>query len=212
MQIHSVSTFGRIETNAYFYIDEKSNHGLLIDPAAEPEKLLRIIKDNRWTIEKMLITHGHFDHIGAVKKIHEELKIPYFIHQNGKEYLTNPNFNLSAYFGTAITLNNATYFQEDDIITLENNATSLKIIHTPGHTQDSVLFYDEQNNLAFVGDTIFKNSIGRTDFPGGNTQQLKQSIETKVLTLPENTILYSGHSASTTVADEKKNFHYFFQQ
>lgn len=210
MQIHSVSTFGGIETNAYFYIDENTNHGFLIDPAAEPEKLLQIINDNHWTIEKMLITHGHFDHIGAVKKIHEELKIPYFIHQNGKEYLTNPNFNLSAYFETAITLNGADYFQENDIIALENKAASLKIIHTPGHTQDSVLFYDKQNNLAFVGDTIFKNSIGRTDFPGGNTQQLKQSIETKVLTLPENTILYSGHSASTTVADEKKNFHIFF--
>ena len=210
MKVYPVSTFGGIETNAYFYIDEKSNHGLLIDPAAEPEKLLKIIKDNRWTIEKMLITHGHFDHIGAVKKIHEELKIPYFIHQNGKQYLTNPNFNLSSYFGEPITLNNATYFQENDIIALENEATSLKIIHTPGHTQDSVLFYDEQSSLAFVGDTIFKNSIGRTDFPGGNTQQLKESIKNKVLTLPENTILYSGHSASTTVADEKKNFHIFF--
>lgn len=210
MQIHTIPVSDGIETNAYFYINENTNHGFLIDPGAEPEKLLQIIKDNHWTIEKMLITHGHFDHIGAVKKIHEELKIPYLIHQNGKQYLTNPNFNLSVYFGTSITLNNATYFQENDIIALENKAASLKIIHTPGHTQDSVLFYDEQNNLAFVGDTIFKNSIGRTDFPGGNTQQLKESIKNKVLVLPNNTILYSGHSDSTNVDTEKKNFHHFF--
>lgn len=211
MKVYTVPTFGGIETNAYFYIDEESNHGFLIDPAAEPDKLLDIIRKNNWIIEKMLITHGHFDHIGAVEKIHQELKISYFIHQNGKTYLTDPAFNLSSYFSAPITLNKAQFLSENDIITLEKNPkTELKVIHTPGHTQDSVLFYDKQNSLAFVGDTIFKNSIGRTDFPGGNAQQLKESIKNKILTLPDGTILYSGHSDPTTVIAEKKNFRLFF--
>ena len=211
MQVHTVPVSGGIETNAYFYIDETSKHGFLIDPAAEPQKLLKMIKDNNWIIEKMLITHGHFDHIGAVETLHKQLGIPYYIHENGKDYLTNPALNLSSYFGDSITLNQAEFLKENDIITLETNPqVKLKVIHTPGHTQDSVLFYDEQNNLAFVGDTIFKASIGRTDFPGGNTQQLKNSIETKVFSLPDDTVLYSGHSDFTTIAAEKKNFKFFF--
>lgn len=211
MQIHTLPVSDGIETNAYFYIDEKSNHGFLIDPGAEADKLISFIKKNNWVIEKILITHGHFDHIGAVETVHKELNIPYYIHQNGKEYLSNPALNLSSYFGAPITLNNAQFLTENDIISLDSNPEiKLKVIHTPGHTQDSVLFYDEQNNLAFVGDTIFKASIGRTDFPGGNGQQLKKSIETKVFTLPEQTALYSGHSDPTTVAAEQKNFHFFF--
>ena len=211
MQIHTFPVSDGIETNAYFYIDETSHHGFLIDPAAEPEKLLQIIKDNNWIIEKMLITHGHFDHIGAVETLHKQLNIPYFIHENGKEYLTNPALNLSSYFGNSISLNQAEFLKENDIVTLEADPhVKLKVIHTPGHTQDSVIYYDEQNNLAFVGDTIFKASIGRTDFPGGNTQQLKNSIENKVFSLPDDTALYSGHSDPTSIAAEKKNFKFFF--
>ena len=82
-------------------------------------------------------------------------------------------------------------------------SVKLKVIHTPGHTADSVLFYDEQNHLAFVGDTIFKGSIGATHFPGGNFQQLKQSLLQKVFSLPEETVLYSGHSEATTIKQEK---------
>ena len=125
--------------------------------------------------------------------------------------MEDASWNLSAYFGRDIALNNADFFQEgDEIILSSKPQTKLKVIYTPGHTQDSVLFYDEANHLAFVGDTIFKGSIGRTDFPGGNTAQLKSSIENKVLTLPDNTILYSGHSEPTTVMKEKKNFKFFF--
>ena len=211
MQIHTLPVSDGIETNAYFYIDENTNHGFLIDPGAEPQKLLSKIKENNWVIEKMLITHGHFDHIGAVETLHNELNIPYYIHINGKEYLARPSLNLSVYFGNSISLNEAQFLIENDIISLEANPQiKLKVIHTPGHTQDSVLFYDDQNNLAFVGDTIFKSSIGRTDFPGGNSQQLKESIQNKVFTLTDNTLLYSGHSEPTSIEAEKKNFSFFF--
>ena len=193
-----------IETNTYFYIDEKSKHGFLIDPGAEAEKLLKIIKDNGWTIEKLLITHGHFDHIGAVEKIAQTLNIPYLAHENGREYLPNPTYNLSAFFGDDIVLNNAEYLQDGAEITLDAAPNvKLKVIHTPGHTQDGVVYYDESNSLAFVGDTIFKHGIGRTDIPGGDYNQLQQSICNKIFTFLNNTILYSGHSEPTTVSAEK---------
>lgn len=196
-----------LTTNAYFYIDENTKHGFLVDPAAEPEKLLQIIKENGWTIEKILITHGHFDHIGAVEKLAKELGVPYYIHANGKQYLIDPQMNLSAFFEHNITLPKAEYLQDGDEIPL-NSAPDikLKVIYTPGHTADSVIYYDQNNNVAFVGDTIFKDSVGRTDLPGGNTAQLYDSIKNKVITLPDDTVLYSGHTEKTSVQHEKGRF------
>ena len=196
-----------LETNAYFYIDEKTKHGWLIDAGAEAEKLLDIIKENGWTIEAILLTHGHVDHIGAAKTISEKLKIPYKIHLSGKTYLQNPAFNLSQYFNQNIVLPNAEYFDNGDIISLAANPEiKLQVIHTPGHTTDSVVFYDKENNVAFVGDTIFKSGIGNTMFPGGDEQTLLKSIKEKILRLKDETILYPGHMEQTTVGAQKPRF------
>lgn len=204
MIVKRVPVAGMIETNSYFYIDEASKHGFLIDAGAEADKLLHLIKDNGWIIEKILITHGHFDHIGAVAEISAKLGISYLAHQNSEQYLPNPGFNLSAFFGGDIVLDNAQCFADDAIITLEAAPqVALKAIHTPGHTQDAVMYYDAANGLAFVGDTVFLNSVGRTDIPGGDFEQLIQTIENKIFTLPENTVLYSGHTPPTTVKAEK---------
>ena len=204
MIIKTVPVCGIIETNAYFYIDEKSKHGFLIDAGAEADKLLRIIKDNDWIIEKILITHGHFDHIGAVEKISKTLQIPYLAHDNAREYLPNPTYNLSAFWDDDIVLNEAEYFADGAEIALAAAPDiKLKVIHTPGHTQDSVIFYNAADNVAFVGDTIFKYGMGRTDFPGGDLKQLLGSIKDKIFTLPAATELYSGHSEPTTVAAEQ---------
>lgn len=204
MIVKQVPVAGMIETNSYFYIDEASKHGFLIDAGAEADKLLHLIEENNWIIEKILITHGHFDHIGAVEEISKSLNIPYLAHQNSTQYLPNPAFNLSAFFGSDIVLDNAQCFADDAIITLEAAPqVVLKAIHTPGHTQDAVMYYDAANALAFVGDTVFLGSVGRTDIPGGNFEQLMQTIENKIFTLPDNTVLYSGHTPPTTVKEEK---------
>ena len=204
MIVKTVPVRGLIETNTYFYIDENTKHGFLIDAGAEADKLLKIIKDNNWIIEKILITHGHFDHIGAIEQISNSLNIPYLAHRNAKKYLTDPNYNLSAFFGNDIVLHNAEYFENGaEIVLNADHACKLKVIHTPGHTQDGVIYYDDANATAFVGDTIFKHSRGRTDIPGGDEQQLLQSIKNNILTLPDATILYSGHSSPTTIKDEK---------
>ena len=202
MLIKRLGVCGLIKTNAYFYIDEKTKHGFLIDPGAEPDKILSDIKENQLSIDKILITHGHFDHIGAVAEVSKTLGIPYYAHQNAKQYLTDGAYNLSAYFGDEIKLSEANYFKENDEFLLSEDL-KLKVIHTPGHTLDAVVFYDEKNGIAFVGDTIFKGSVGRTDVPGGDFQTLQTSIKSKILTLPDETILYSGHSEPTTVGDEK---------
>ena len=206
MIIKTVTVGEIIPMNSYFYIDEKSKHGFLIDAGGNVDLLEQKIADGDWVIEKILLTHGHFDHIGAV----EELGIPYYIHQNGKKYLSEPDYNLSAYFGAPIILEKAKYFTDGDEIVLDaNRNVKLEVLHTPGHTADSVVFYDAKNGVAFCGDTVFKSSVGRTDVPGGNEKQLWQSIKHKIFTLPDNTILYSGHSLPTTVGEEKKYYNMY---
>jgi glyoxylase-like metal-dependent hydrolase (beta-lactamase superfamily II) len=200
-------TVGKIiPTNSYFYIDEKSKHGFLIDAGDNTDILVQEIENNDWKIEKILLTHGHFDHIGAVDELSKKLNIPYYIHRNGQQYLSNPDYNLSIYFAEPITLKDAKYFTDNEEIILEADKNiKLKVLHTPGHTADSVTFYDTDNGIAFCGDTIFKSSVGRTDIPGGDSKQLSQSIKQKILTLPDDTLLYSGHSTPTTVGAERNH-------
>ena len=105
MILKCVSVKDVLDVNAYFYISEKTNHGFLIDPGAEASTLIKEIQNNNWVIEKILLTHGHFDHIGAVDQLFNVLNIPYFIHVNGAEYLQNAGYNLSMYFGRDIVRN-----------------------------------------------------------------------------------------------------------
>lgn len=192
------------ETYAYFYIDEATNHGFLIDPGAEANRLLEIIKKEKYVIEKILLTHGHFDHMGAVQQIQDYLHIPVYMHEEGKHYATNTIWNLSGVCGRNVQLENIHYFKDDTIIDLQANPSfKVQALHVPGHTLDSVVYYNECDQVAFVGDTIFAGTIGRSDFFGGNKEQLISSIQQKIFTLPELTILYSGHSIPTTVGKEK---------
>ncbi len=191
-------------SNCYFYIDEASRHGFVIDPSAHADKLLEIIKENRWTIEKILLTHSHLDHIGAVLDLSHELNIPYYGHIAAKEYLLRPE--LQAHFTDTKVLKGMKYLSDAEEITLAANPNfKLKTIATEGHTLDSVVYYDEQNQTAFTGDSIFQNGIGRTDIEGsgGNYQKLMDNLQNKILKLDENTKLYPGHGPSTTVGQEK---------
>ena len=198
---------GIFPTNAYFYIDDESKHGFLIDPGAEASKLLEIIDERQFTIEKILLTHGHFDHIGAVNELQQKLNIPVCMQKNGRDYALNIKWNLSDQFGLDIILNDVTYLDDySDIILSANPDFKLKLIPTPGHTTDGAVYYSDKDGVAFVGDSIFKMSYGRTDFYGGNEQTLMESITKKILTLPDETFLLSGHSEPTTVKFEKTFF------
>ncbi len=192
------------DVNSYFYVDEKTLHGFLIDPGEEAQKLLKICADKNFVIEKILITHGHFDHIGAVNEIQKKLKIPAVMHEEGKIYATNPAWNYSDDFDEPIILNDVIFLPDHSKISVEGNPNFyVELIHTPGHTKDGAIYYSEQDEIAFVGDTIFKQSYGRTDLLGGDTKTLFKSIREKILTLPDKTVLYSGHTAATSVGAEK---------
>lgn len=202
--IFQVEVYGAIATNAYFYIDDETSAGFLIDPGAEADRLLKIIAARNFTIEKILLTHGHFDHIGAAAEIQRELKIPVCMQKNGRAYAENPAWNLSRAFGADMTLNDVTYLDDNsEIILAANKNFRLKIIPVAGHTTDGAAYYSAKDGVAFVGDSIFLGSYGRTDFYGGDEQTLFAELKRKILTLPDETVLLSGHTPPTTVRDEK---------
>ncbi len=193
-----------IDTNAYFYVDDETRHGFLIDAGAEAQRLLHLINERKITVEKILLTHGHYDHIGAAAEIQQTLNIPICMQKNGKIYAENPAWNLSSEFGQEIILKNVNYLEDYSEIVLSTNENfKLKIIPCAGHTLDGAIYYSEKDGVAFVGDSIFKGSYGRTDLPGGDTETLFENIKAKIFTLPDETVLLSGHTPPTTVQAEK---------
>ena len=201
----TVEVFGVIEENTHFFIDDKTRHGFLIDPGAQAGRLLKIVDEKNFTIEKILLTHGHFDHIGAVNEIQRALKIPVCMSKGGEYYAKDSAINCSAFVGEPILLDDVTCLEDDSEIILNANKNfGVKLIPAPGHTLDGAIYYSAREGVAFVGDTIFCGSYGRTDLPGGSELDLMKTIREKILTLPDKTILYTGHGLSTTVAAEKK--------
>lgn len=203
--IRELQVQGVFAENTYFYIDAHSKSGFLIDPGAQAGVIYDVIVRNGWNIEKILLTHGHFDHLGAAEQLREKLVAPIYIYSSDARYLSDPYLNLSANSGMPITVPHYEELYDGEIIRLKaNSGFYLEVIHTPGHTPGSVTFYSPEENAAFVGDLLYQHGPGLTNFPGGNRSELEESIINKILTLPADTVLLSGHSSPITVAEEKR--------
>ena len=194
----TIYPLGPIQTNCYIIQDELKNC-LIFDPGEEGSKLIASIEHAGLKPLAVLLTHGHFDHIGAVDAVRDHFGIPVYIHETEKETLTDPEQNGSVrYPGLPPVQNNAA----DHLITkegvMEIGLFSFEVRHTPGHSPGSVSFIFSEDRFAIVGDTLFRESIGRTDLPGGHTDTLLSSIHHKLLTLGEDFTIYPGHGPSTT--------------
>lgn len=202
--VRKLEVQGVFTENTYFYIDDHSKSGFLIDPGAQAGLIYDTIRENGWHIEKILLTHGHFDHMGAAELLRERLVAPIYIYPEDARYLTDPYLNLSGNSGTPIIVSHYEELHDGEIIRLKaNSGFYLKVIHTPGHTPGSVTYYSPEEGVAFVGDTLYQHGPGLTNFPGGNRSELEESIVNKILALPEDTVLLSGHSSPITVARER---------
>lgn len=196
---------GVFVTNCYIFADDNTRHGFIIDPGAQADVILSAVHKYGLSIEKILLTHGHFDHFGAAEDLRDILGCPVMAHENGDMYLLAPSMNLSRQCGVTMTLRNTEKFSDGDVISLTAaHEYDLKFIHTPGHTPDSVVLYSKAQSVAFVGDTIFRHSIGNFTYPGGNRTDLVNSITQKIFALPDNTVLLSGHSEKTDIGEEKR--------
>ncbi|MGG0667616.1 MBL fold metallo-hydrolase [Sporosarcina koreensis] len=193
---------GPIQTNCYLILN-CDGECLVIDPGEEGDRIIAEIEKLNGKPLAILLTHAHFDHIGAVDQVRDHFDIPCHIHEAEHEWLENPHLNGSSrYPGLPLVKNKAAdhFLQEGE---LKIGSFRVDVRHTPGHSPGSVSFIFKEAHLAVVGDTLFRGSIGRTDLPGGSTETLLQSIHDKLLTLDEEFTVYPGHGPSTTPEEEK---------
>ena len=188
------------DENCYVVSDE-TGEGVVIDPGGMAKQILAYIREAKLSIAAVLNTHGHCDHIGANDEIRDETGAPLYIHREDAAMISDMKLNLSAFMGFRVISRPAEQLlSEGDKISF--GQSELEVIHTPGHTKGGVCFVGE--GAAFTGDTLFAGSIGRSDFPGGSERDLIGNIKKKLLALPDETKVYSGHGPSAEIGWERK--------
>jgi hydroxyacylglutathione hydrolase len=198
-------TFNEFSENTYVLFDE-TKQCVIVDPgcykASEQEELTRFIKDNGLTPTMLINTHCHIDHILGNAFVANKYNIPLYMHKQELETYEGTS-RWAQLFGMVIEEipNNRIYLNEGDEVAFGN--TILQVLFTPGHSVASLSFYEANTQQLISGDVLFYQSIGRTDLPGGNFDTLIQSIKTKLFTLPNETVVYSGHGPKTTIGTEK---------
>ena len=187
MKIHTLP-LGDYQTNTY--IAENDGHCVIIDAGYHPETILRFLNDHNLTADAILLTHGHFDHVGAVRDLAAELACPVYLHES--ELSMPPMMTAGPLYYTHT-------YGEGDHLTFAG--IRFRVLHTPGHTPGSVCLMAEDH--LFSGDTLFAGSCGRTDFPGGDWATIRKSL-TRLAQIPEDLVVLPGHGESTTLAREKQ--------
>ena len=197
------NVLGDLATNCYTVVNTATREAIIIDPAANAEFLLEMIKNQQYKLIKIFLTHGHFDHILGIEGIKKAYPdVPVVIGKNDEDILATPAANLSMMFsGNPVALKADETVNDHDVV--EILGTKVKCIEVPGHTKGGMCFYFEENKMLFAGDTLFAGSIGRSDFPTGDGEALVRNIKEKLLVLPEDTVVYPGHNNRTTIGREK---------
>lgn len=198
---------GPMQTNSYFVYREGESSVMYFDPPSSGAHIFDKLKDAGFEPEVILLTHGHFDHIGGAAELREKSGVKIGCMEEEKVLLEDSWINVSAQMRGPITLEADFFFRDGDV--LEYGDKKCRVIGTPGHTAGGCCFYFEEAGICICGDTLFAESIGRTDFPTGDEATLFRSVREKIFALPDDTALYPGHGPATTVGHEKKNNPFF---
>ena len=192
---------GMVQTNCYIVHNMDTKECIIVDPGDEAEKICGYLTQNELKLQAILLTHGHFDHIGAVSELKDKYGVPAYAAAEEKDVLQDVCLNLSPQIGRRISIA-ADYWVEDGqkISCLGQDITC---ILTPGHTQGGMCYYFPQAGMLFSGDTLFQESVGRTDFPTGSMSRIIRSIREKLFVLPKAVQVYPGHGPKTSIENEK---------
>lgn len=189
--------------NCYILGCEETKEAVIIDPGGNVPALLHILEQDHLKLKYIINTHGHVDHIGGNSELKNATQAQLMIHAGDANLLTQVDKSAYIMYGLKVDTPPADILLHDkDIITI-GKTIELNVIHTPGHSPGGICLELKGTNALFVGDTLFQGSIGRTDFPGGNYQQLINSIKTRLLVFPDDQIAYPGHGPATTIGFER---------
>lgn len=190
---------GRFGANCYIVYDEETLNGVIIDAGDDAEKIIDICRQNKLEIKYIILTHGHFDHIGAVSDVKSATGAEILMNQRDEFLIYDTPHELRRYYKDIKNFSIDKYIKDNDKI--EISGIIFNIIETPGHTPGGICI--KADNYLFSGDTLFRSSIGRTDFKYGDFEQIISSIKIKLFFYDDNTIVYPGHGSSTTIGYEK---------
>jgi glyoxylase-like metal-dependent hydrolase (beta-lactamase superfamily II) len=200
--LHTIHV-GITQTNCYVVGCEETHEGAVIDPGGYPDRILKTIEESRLAIRYVLNTHCHFDHMGANAAVVAATGAQLALHPAELPILQARGG--AAWFGVPVNESPMPDVELEDGQTLEVGTLRFRVLHTPGHSPGGVTFYLEEEGVAFDGDVLFQMGVGRTDLPGGDWDTLVRSIREVLFTLPDDTVLYSGHGPKTTVGREKRS-------
>lgn len=193
-----------MDNNCYIIADERTKQAAVIDAPCSSGEILNVLEDEGLSLKFILLTHYHFDHIGALDSLKKATNAKVAIHSFEADGLCDPTVNLTLYADSPCPKTKADILLKDtDIIKFGD--VSIKVLYTPGHTIGGVCYYIEKENMLFSGDTLFYRNVGRTDFPGGDEEILEESIKKQLYVLPDKTDVYPGHGITTTIGYEKEH-------
>ena len=193
---------GMCQTNCYFVYEEGKDRVLLFDPADKGSYIYSALKDKGFTVGAILLTHGHFDHIWGVEEIRELSGAKVYAYEKEKELCEDASLNVSKGAGRACVVKADQYVKDGGEIT--EAGITCRLLATPGHTSGSCCYYFEADKILISGDTLFQESVGRTDLPTGSMGTLVRSVKDKLFPLPDEVKVYPGHGEATTIGHEKK--------
>ena len=191
------------QQNCSLVICEDTNKAAIVDPGGEVERILSAVKNHNVTVDKIILTHGHLDHVGGTEALAESLNIPVIGPEKEDAFWLNELEQQSKMFGfpKATSFLPTRWLEEGDHVEVGN--IKLSVLHIPGHTPGHITLFDAVSKQIIVGDILFNGAVGRSDFPRGNHQQLISGIKQKLLTLPEETVVFPGHGPTTTIGRER---------
>jgi hydroxyacylglutathione hydrolase len=201
--IHLVLPVGLLQCNCSIFGDEATREAVVIDPGDEIGKIKEALDKHQLKVKAIVITHGHIDHVLGANQLRALSGAPVYLHESDQQLL-----DMIAVQASWLGMDTPPRVEIDsaarDGMVLSLGAAEFRIMHTPGHTPGSLSIWIPQENKLAAGDTLFRDSIGRTDLPGGNSRQILASIKTRMLELPEETVVIPGHGEATTIGREKE--------
>lgn len=200
--IHAILSVGPLQCNCSIVGDEASREAIVIDPGDEIESILAIIREHNLTVKQIVVTHAHIDHVGGAMKLKTATGAPILLNENDTALLKMLDVQ-AAWLGMRspgeVTIDRS--LREGDKVSAGSHEA--QVIHTPGHTEGSICLLFAPEKTLIAGDTLFAGSIGRTDLPGGNYKKIIDSLQGKLLALPDETLVVPGHGPTTTIGEER---------